>query len=316
MTVKIMRGHPVALMNNIGIKLYDGSFVPILKENEVKSKRVILTTVRDNQEKTIIELYEGSSNNCINNEFLGKLVIPINRNTGKGQPAIEVHLRLDSTGILYAKAWDVESGEESEVQIEHSADKRIQPETMSDIELDQLGSESTSIITEEGQDTGLSPVLKLLMIVGIACVGLSLIGLLVFGVIKFVVPPVKEIIAMQMNGNEDDKTDRLNEIKRIDEKIKDQDNKESEKERRKNERLNKHNANNDSTIGVKDREGKTHYIRWGDNLWNICKHYYGDPWYYPSLAEYNELPNRRKIYAGKTLVIPPKSKLTRWDFSR
>ncbi|HQB62164.1 MAG TPA: Hsp70 family protein, partial [Spirochaetota bacterium] len=103
----------VALPKSIGIKLFDDSFVPVLSEGEIKNKKVILTTVKDNQKKAIIELYEGNSDRCVNNEYLGKLVISIDRQTNKGEPGIEVHLRLDENGMLYAKAWDVESGQET-----------------------------------------------------------------------------------------------------------------------------------------------------------------------------------------------------------
>ena len=114
----------------IGIKLYDGTFVPILDVNEPKSKRVVLTTVQDNQKKAIIELYEGTNNNCMYNEFLGKLIINIDRETKRGEPGIEVNLRLDNNGILYVKAWDAESNAQASIMIEHSkkSEKKIEHE--------------------------------------------------------------------------------------------------------------------------------------------------------------------------------------------
>lgn len=69
--------------------------------------------------------------------------------------------------------------------------------------------------------------------------------------------------------------------------------------------------------GVKDVAGKKYFIRRGDNLWNICKKEYGDPWYYPALYEANpKLKSPRKILAGTYLTIPNKSDLKRWDFSK
>jgi len=69
--------------------------------------------------------------------------------------------------------------------------------------------------------------------------------------------------------------------------------------------------------GVKNVDGKKYFIRYGDNLWNICKKEYGDPWYYPSLFEANPtLKSPRKILAGTYLIIPSKSDLKRWDFSK
>ncbi|OHD12342.1 MAG: hypothetical protein A2Y34_14700 [Spirochaetes bacterium GWC1_27_15] len=69
--------------------------------------------------------------------------------------------------------------------------------------------------------------------------------------------------------------------------------------------------------GVKNVDGKKHFIRWGENLWSICKKYYNDPWYYPALFEANPtLKSPRKIYAGTYLIVPDKSSLKRWDFKK
>ena len=68
--------------------------------------------------------------------------------------------------------------------------------------------------------------------------------------------------------------------------------------------------------GKRDIKGKKHFVRRGNNLWNICKKYYKDPWYYPDLADVNKIKNPRKIYIGTYIIIPPKSDLKRWDFSK
>jgi nucleoid-associated protein YgaU len=73
------------------------------------------------------------------------------------------------------------------------------------------------------------------------------------------------------------------------------------------------NTKQEEILGTKNKDGKERFIRWGDNLWTICKDEYGSPWYYSSLAEYNDIPNPRLIYAGKTIIIPPKTSLEiRW----
>ena len=41
----------MAISKSVGIKLYDDTFVPVLKVDELKNKKLILTTVRDNQKK-------------------------------------------------------------------------------------------------------------------------------------------------------------------------------------------------------------------------------------------------------------------------
>ncbi len=276
----------------IGIKLYNGKFLPVLDENEIKIKKVVLTTVRDNQEKTIIELYEGDSDNCINNEYLGKLVIPINRSTVKGDPAIEVHLRLDENGILYAKAWDSESGEQSEIQIEHTLQKTILHETDDKYGFTKIDDTATQVEgIPEDYYTKKSNLLKIIMyIVGFLLL-LLLLGFLLFSGIKCV-----------RNRNLEKKSERIE--KEIEEK----------KQPEIIEKTNDEKAEDKKEItGIKKGEGEEYYIVWGDNLWNICKKFYNDPWYYPALAEANNIDNPRLIYAGTYIIIPPKNKLKRWN---
>lgn len=299
----------MALPKSIGIKLYDGSFVPIINENEIKSKKAILTTVRDNQKKAIIELYEGTSDKCINNEYLGKLTIPINRQTKKGEPGIEVHLRLDESGILYAKAWDAESGEESEIKIEHSSKKKILPETLSDLEITQMDQGDTKkidnytnggssvLLTDYEKGGNFINVIKILVVVLIILILLTLIS---FSGYLFYNKVIKNMIT-----NIKTKTTTTTVLKTTTTTIKSITTTTTIKEIKKKE-----------IKGVRNLEGKKHYIKWGDNLWNICKKYYKDPWYYPSLAEVNNIKNPRLIYAGTYIIVPPKNSLKRWDFSK
>ncbi len=279
----------MAKLKSIGIKLYDGNFLPILNDDEIKIKKVILTTVRDNQKKTIIELYEGKSGKCINNEYLGKIEIPIKRKTKKGEPAIELHLRLDDNGILYAKAWDLDSGEESEIQIEHSHTKTILRESLSDEEIKETGRATATQIEGYYDYSNKENLLRKILLAVAAFILLALLSLGIFLGIKKLIPAIKN------------KSLVSKEKKIMEEKSKN------------GRELLKENTEEKKITGIKETEGKKHYIRWGDNLWNICKKYYDDPWYYPALAESNNILNPRLIYAGTYIIIPPKSSLKRWS---
>ncbi len=307
----------MALPKSIGIRLFDDSFVPVLTEGEVKNKRVILTTVRDNQEKAIIELFEGTSDTCSENEYLGKLTIDINRNTDKGEPGLEVNLRLDDEGVLYAKAWDQESKEESEIVIEHSSARQIIPETLTDDEINDMGDtkyqEIPSYYEDSNQDyvthkmnnepqttfNEEKPMNKKLIIIILAIILLLILGILLFFMLKNTPkkqpkPVVKETVIETTNVIEEPEIiPPPEEIKPVEIK------QEAEK-----------------IIGTNKLEGKKHFVKRGDNLWNICKRYYKDPWYYPNLAEQNQINNPRLILAGTYIIIPPKSSVKRWDFSR
>ncbi|HPO50175.1 MAG TPA: Hsp70 family protein [Spirochaetota bacterium] len=361
----------MTLPKSIGIKLYDDTFVPVLSEQEIKNKRLVLTTVKDNQKKAIIELYEGTSDKCINNEYLGKLVVSIDRETIKGGPGIEVNLRLSEDGMLYAKAWDSESKVESEITIEHSASERIFKETLSNEEIDTMYDNDTKNIESFTEDDLLGnqtetnsltpqkkdwfPIIRAGLFILIIAVLVALLGLGGFLLYK----NVSELIATQNSKkiekmkieNEKKKSEEENkkleaekleaekrkaeeEQKNIDEQKKLEEEKlaklkKEEEERvlkeqmlREKERLdkikkeNEENKEKENIKGVKNISGKKHFIRKGDNLWNICKRYYKDPWYYPDLAQVNEIKNPRRIFAGKYMIIPDKSALKRWDFSK
>jgi molecular chaperone DnaK (HSP70) len=307
----------VVLPKSIGIKLFDDTFVPVLTEGEIKSKKLILTTVKDNQEKAIIELYEGNSDKCINNEYLGKLVIAIHRNTVKGEPGIEAHLRLSDEGMLYAKAWDSESGAQSEIKIEHSASKRIFPETLSDEEIkglndtaEKVESISDEIYEDKSQPKGFNAVRIILaaLIILVFLALLILLGIFLFN-------------SYQKYSTENKEKLRIEQQKKLEYKnTLDAANKEAERLAALQKEQESKNTSVQSTVQTTDQsidlKGKKHYIRWGDNLWNICKRYYKDPWYYPSLADVNNIKVPRKIYAGTYITIPDKSSLTRWDFKK
>ena len=356
----------MALPKSIGIRLFDDSFVPVLTEGEIKNKKVILTTVKDNQKKAIIKLYEGNSDKCADNEFLGKLVIPINRKTAKGEPGLEVHLRLDDDGMLYAKAWDVESGEQTNIKIEHNETPRIFPETLSDVEIDDLDADSDTKkiddigdfddnnAAEDDSDNNFSfgdeyseddnqdfsdnsyndnyddnyddnaennyanttynteykeeksnNTLK-----GI------LIGIIIFLLLVLIALGI--ICGLRACSNTEKKPKPIKPPKTTIQNTTTtyEDYLEEETTTTTVTTTTIYVAPKPETTGVKTLNGKKHYIRRGDNLWNICKKYYGDPWYYPDLAKYNNLRSPRFIIAGQNLIIPDKSELKRWDFSK
>lgn len=53
----------------------------------------------------------------------------------------------------------------------------------------------------------------------------------------------------------------------------------------------------------------TYTVKTGDNLWNICRTYYGDGSLCYKLAAYNGIKNANLIYTGQVLKIPDKATL-------
>lgn len=307
----------MALPKSIGIKLYDDCFVPVLTEGEVKNKKVVLTTVRDNQQKAIIELYEGYSDKCANNEYLGKLTIDLNRDTDKGEPGLEVHLRLDDEGILYAKAWDQDSKVQNEIRIEHSSARTIIPETLSDDEINKLDEEQPQEIPEYYNNTQVYEKEKKgdqYMSMDKENSSGNIVILLIVAIILIILGIAGFFIVKAMTGNA--KSNKEEPVQKIETPVVEEPVIEEPVVQEPPKVEAPVVEEKKEVIGINKLEGKKHFIRRGDNLWNICKRYYRDPWFYPDLAEQNGINNPRLILAGTYIVIPPKSNVKRWDFSR
>lgn len=94
----------------IGIKTADGAFYPILEKDFDGKKKLVLTTVRDNQETVQIDLYQKKSEEDESKQYVGSLVIENIQLAPKGDPEIEVIMGIDTDGNLNAIASDVATG--------------------------------------------------------------------------------------------------------------------------------------------------------------------------------------------------------------
>jgi len=95
----------------IGIKIADGSYVPILEEGNSKRKRLVLTTVNDNQESVQIDLYKGKGNDLLDAVYIGSLLIESIVPGPKESSEIELKIGFDQNGNLNAEAGDLVSGQ-------------------------------------------------------------------------------------------------------------------------------------------------------------------------------------------------------------
>ncbi len=95
----------------IGIKIADGSYFPILEEGNSKRKRLVLTTVNDNQESVQIDLYKGDGNELLDAVYVGSLLIENIAPGPKESSEIELKIGFDQEGNLNAEAGDLVSGQ-------------------------------------------------------------------------------------------------------------------------------------------------------------------------------------------------------------
>ena len=96
--------------NIIGVKTADGAFYPILEQNYEGKKKLVLTTVRDNQKTVQIDLYQKKSEDDESKQYVGSLVIENIKGAPKGEPEVEVVIGIDSDGNLNAIASDKATG--------------------------------------------------------------------------------------------------------------------------------------------------------------------------------------------------------------
>ncbi|MDA3939458.1 MAG: Hsp70 family protein [Spirochaetia bacterium] len=143
-------------MNNptIGIKIADGSYFPIMEEGSSKRKRLVLTTVNDNQENVQIDLYKGNGEQLQDAVYVGSLLIENIVQGPKESSEIELKIGFDQDGTLNAEAGDPGSGqfESLSISIEKLAESAMY-ETP-DFSLDDE-SEELTLEDDFGQDSEL-----------------------------------------------------------------------------------------------------------------------------------------------------------------
>ena len=98
------------MASNIGIKIANGEFYPLLEENSLVKKRMILTTVHDNQPSMQIDLYRSSVNVMADAQYIGSVVVENIKPKSKGEPSIEMVISSDANGEIIADAIDLDTG--------------------------------------------------------------------------------------------------------------------------------------------------------------------------------------------------------------
>jgi nucleoid-associated protein YgaU len=102
---------------NIGIKLADGSFYSVLEQEFEGQKKLVVTTVRDNQDTVQIDLYQSKPTDGDDSDYLGSLIIENIQPLPKGEPEIEVVVGRDEEGNLNAAASDRFTGERQSLSV-------------------------------------------------------------------------------------------------------------------------------------------------------------------------------------------------------
>jgi hypothetical protein len=97
------------MASTIGIKVANGEFYPIMEENSPVKKRLVLTTVHDNQKSAQIDLYNSFAKTMTDALYVGSLVVENIKPQPKGAASIEMVLASNASGELSVDAMDLGS---------------------------------------------------------------------------------------------------------------------------------------------------------------------------------------------------------------
>jgi hypothetical protein len=320
----------------IGIKIANGGFYSIIEENSAVKKRLILTTVHDNQRSVQIDLYKSFAKTMADALYIGSLVVEKIKPKPKGEPSIEMIITSTASGEITADAIDLDTsagGEHHYLNVSlKSLDEDNRDGEIPDFELEQHEGPPTGLYTRaskvEKEARGF-PWFLVIMIGLIIILGLLALWFFVlrdpsgspFGTRSTSVersrppenprtetPPPEspksepEAPAAQQPAPAQQQAPAapppVIQAPAAPAKTT------TPSARRDRPPAPVSSYNVPATI---PKEGAPYRIRWGDTLWDISEAFYRNPWLYPRIARFNNIRNPDLIISGTTIRIPPKN---------
>jgi hypothetical protein len=331
------------MASTIGIKIANGEFYSILDENSTVKKRLILTTVHDNQKSVQIELYKSFTKTMADAMYIGSLVVENIKTKPKGEPSIELVISSTTEGEITADAVDLDNspkGEHYSLNVSlKSFDEDTREYELPDFELEQQEPpppqglyEKASAIKEEESRRFPWPVIIIIgLVLALACLALWFF-LFREEISAETQPPPQSQTAPAEPAAPAAPPAPVPEVQSPPPAstrpvsatpapaapppsplvisppvIQAPAAVEQEPVRtyaRSRPAPPVASFNVPSTI---PREGFRYTIRWGDTLWDISEAFYRNPWLYPRIARFNNIRNPDRIISGTTIRIPPRN---------
>jgi len=335
------------MASNIGIKIANGEFYPIMQENSSIKKRIILTTVHDDQPSVQIDLYRSPANAMPDAQYIGSLVVENIKPKPKGEPSIEMVVSSDANGEIVAEAVDLDTGAGGEhcvltVSLK-SLDESNRGINIPDFALESNEEPPSSLYqrTEKTRRAGsakwILPVLIIIILLGL------LAGWLFYfngkdTVAEFyedkIIPaknslvekfsetkskifakkqPVKKEPAKKPEPAPVKEPEPVKQTEPVQQKVEPApviQAPATAPEQKTQQAGRKRSPAPVASYNVPTtipREGVNYKIRWGDTLWDIAEAFYRNPWLYPRIAKHNNIRNPNLIISGRTIKIPPRN---------
>lgn len=317
--------------NQIGVKLADGSFYPVLEQEFTGRKKLVVTTAQDNQQTVQIHLYRGREGRVEESGYIGSLVLENLAPAPSRQPAIDLELALDAQGNLDAEAHDPQSGQKKSLSVSltslEGAPEQIAELPPADkapgaaleteaIEPSLLTGETYPIGTEDRRREHLERRrVNPLAVLAFVLLGLAILAGAAYLIWRLLdgrpIPalfggrgaaPVETVQpgeALPEEGPAAAPVKPAAEEPAAEAPAKPA--AESTSPGQAERPPAQPPASQQAAAGT---EGIWHRIKWGDTLWDLAATYYRNPWLYPRLAKANKIANPDLIIAGRRLFIP------------
>lgn len=315
------------MASNIGIKIANGDFYPILEENSTVKKRLILTTVHDNQPSVQIDLYRSAACVMTDAQHIGSLVVDKIKPKPKKAPSIEMIISSNSNGDIAATVVDLDAGAGAEhytlnVSLK-SLDETSRDMELPDFELDSaekpsLYKRSEEIRQQEKEEKKGSSKMWIFVLIGLIIIlGLAAVWLFLFGGLEYFCSGKKSTVTestwyeplVKEPAKEPEPVKQPEPVQPIVEPtpvIQAPPPPAAPKEQTSRKRPLAPVASYKVPATI-PKDGVDYKIRWGDTLWDISEAFYRDPWLYPRIARHNKIRNPDLIISGRTIRIPPKN---------
>ncbi len=308
----------------IGIKIANGDFYSVLEESSSVKKRLVLTTVHDNQKNVQIDLYKSVIKTMADAIYIGSLVVENIKPRPKGEPSIELIIASNAEDEITADARDMDALAESDLHHLSVSLQSLDDDTRNydipDFEIDSTESPPQGLYEhalkiKEADSKKKFPWIW--VIIGILL--LVFIGVLIYVLMNrgnSGTAETRDAVATEKPAQEDSAPppQAPEPPKSVPENIPviqappPVQPKPEEPAvvvpRTRPEPTATSGSNVPETI---PREGVVYKIRWGDTLWDISEAYYRNPWLYPRIARFNGIRNPDLIISGTTIRIPPQN---------
>jgi hypothetical protein len=320
----------------VGLKLANGAFHAILEENSSVKRRLILTTVHDNQQSMRIDLYKNFARSMAGAFYIGSVVVENIKKKPRGEPSVELRIKSKANGEITADAVDLDpsSGAKSphlSVSLK-SIDEDNRDLELPDFELDSGGPpqglyEKAPGINEERTRRQFPLIVLIIMGALIILLGLGLWFAVYRGrgtpadreTIVMTPPaqtqPVVEPAAVEVEPAPaplaqtpaEPVPPPRTEVPVIEAPpVRQPETSGGEQAAPQGSRQDPPVASVNVPAAI-SREGYPYRIRWGDTLWDISEAFYRNPWFYTRIARFNNIRNPDRIISGRTIRIPPQN---------